>query len=125
MLYGNIHNEFFATQVKLLPAPLAAALEFLRDNEKVLQIEKDQLFDDYNWTDEMYDMLLKTRELTEAHPVFDYMKTVNDNVYDLINNPSKESYNQGTPWTESVEEIKYAVQAELDAANVKLAALKD
>ena len=96
-----------------------------RDNEKVLQIEKDQLFDDYGWTDEMYDMLLTTRELTAAHPVFDYMKTVNDNVYDLINNPSKESYNQGTPWTESVEEIKFAVQSELDAANEKLAALTD
>ncbi|MBR0258326.1 MAG: YhcH/YjgK/YiaL family protein [Synergistaceae bacterium] len=33
MLYGNIHNEFFTTQLKLLPAPLAAALEFLRDND--------------------------------------------------------------------------------------------
>ncbi|MBR0250568.1 MAG: YhcH/YjgK/YiaL family protein, partial [Synergistaceae bacterium] len=33
MLYGNIHNEFFASQLKLLPAPLAAALKFLKDNE--------------------------------------------------------------------------------------------
>ena len=68
-----------------------------RDNEKIKEIEKNQLFDDYGWTDEQYEMLLLTRELTDAHPVFDYVKTVNDNVYDLVNNPSKESYNQGTP----------------------------
>lgn len=33
MLYGNIHNEFFSTQLKILPATLSAALEFLRDND--------------------------------------------------------------------------------------------
>lgn len=33
MLYGNIYNEFFDTQLKLLPAPLAAALRFLKDND--------------------------------------------------------------------------------------------
>lgn len=91
-----------------------------RDNEKAIQIEHDQIFEDYGWTQEMYDMLLKTRELTEQHPVFEYYKAVNDNVYDIILNPSKESYNQGTPWAQTVEEIKYAVQTELDAANEKL-----
>ncbi|MBQ7594211.1 MAG: YhcH/YjgK/YiaL family protein [Synergistaceae bacterium] len=33
MLYGNINNEFFHTQLKLLPAPLASALRFLKDND--------------------------------------------------------------------------------------------
>lgn len=94
-----------------------------RDNEKVQEIERNQIFEDYGWTQEMYDMLLKTRELTAAHPVFEYFKTVNDNLYDLINNPSKETYNQGVSWSETVGEIKYAVEAELEEANKKLAAL--
>ncbi|MBQ3402798.1 MAG: YhcH/YjgK/YiaL family protein [Synergistaceae bacterium] len=33
MLYGNVHNEFFETQLKLLPSPLSAALKYLRDND--------------------------------------------------------------------------------------------
>ena len=33
MLYGNIHNEFFSSQLKLLPIPLASALRFLKDND--------------------------------------------------------------------------------------------
>ena len=33
MLYGNVHNEFFETQLKLLPSPLSAALQDLRDND--------------------------------------------------------------------------------------------
>ncbi|MBO6302916.1 MAG: extracellular solute-binding protein [Ruminiclostridium sp.] len=92
-----------------------------RDNEKVKEIEQNQIFEDYKWTQDMYDMLLKTRELTEQHPVFEYYKAVNDNVYDIILNPSKESYNQGIPWAQTVEEIKYSVQSELDDANKKLA----
>ncbi len=91
-----------------------------RDNEKVKEIEQKQIFEDYGWTQEMYDMLLKTRELTEAHPVFEYYKAINDNVYDCILNPSKESYNQGTPWSDTVGTIKFMVQKELDAANEKL-----
>ena len=33
MLYGNVNNEFFDTQLKLLPAPLAAALKFLKTED--------------------------------------------------------------------------------------------
>ncbi len=33
MLYGSVNSEFFETQLKLLPSPLAAALKFLRDED--------------------------------------------------------------------------------------------
>ena len=33
MLYGNINNEFFTVQLKLLPSPLASALKFLKEND--------------------------------------------------------------------------------------------
>lgn len=94
-----------------------------RDNEKVREIEEKQVFEDYGWTQEMYDMLLKTREITEAHPVFEYFKAVNEDVYGCVLNPSKESYNQGTPWAQTVEEIKYELQSYLDTANEKLDSL--
>jgi len=105
------------------PEGVAAYLDcemICRDSAEVRAIEEAQVFDDYGWTQEMYDMLLKTRELTEAHPVFEYFKAVNDDVYDCVLNPSKESYNQGIPWSQTVEEIKYELQALLDAANEKL-----
>ncbi|MBR5091240.1 MAG: extracellular solute-binding protein [Ruminiclostridium sp.] len=94
-----------------------------RDNEKVKEIEQNQIFEDYGWTQEMYDMLLKTRELTNEHPVFEYFKAVNDDVYDCVLNPSKETYNQGTPWSQTVEEIKYELQSYLDTANEKIDSL--
>ena len=33
MLYGNINNEFFSSQLEILPKPLASALRFLKDND--------------------------------------------------------------------------------------------
>ena len=35
MLYGNVNNEFFETQLKLLPSPLAAALNFLKHEDLI------------------------------------------------------------------------------------------
>jgi len=35
MIFGNVNNEFFATQCKLLPKPLAAALSFLKSTDLV------------------------------------------------------------------------------------------
>ncbi len=106
------------------PKGVAAYLDCVmicRDNETAKQIEYDQIFEDYKWTDEMYEMLLKTREMTEAHPVFEFYTAVNDTVNDLVNNPMKETYNAGVAWAETKETIKMAVQAELDSVNQKLA----
>lgn len=105
------------------PEGVAAYLDcemICRDSDKVKEIERNQIFEDYGWTEEMYEMLLKTRELTDEHPVFEYFKAVNDDVYDCVLNPSKESYNAGTPWSQTSEEIRYELQTLLDTANEKL-----
>ena len=105
------------------PEGVAAYLDCLmicRDNEVATKIEQEQIFEYYQWTDEMYDMLLKTRELTEQHPVIEFYTAVNDTVNDLVNNPIKETYNAGIAWSETKESIKFAVQAELDSFNKKL-----
>ena len=105
------------------PEGVAAYLDCLmicRENEVATKIEKDQIFEDYQWTDTMYDMLLKTREMTEQAPVIEFYTAVNDTVNDLVNNPMKETYNAGISWTETKESIKMALQAELDSFNTKL-----
>lgn len=105
------------------PEGVAAYLDCLmicRDNEVATKIEKEQIFEDYKWTDTMYDMLLKTRDMTEQAPVIEFYTAVNDTINDLVNNPMKETYNAGIAWSETKESIKVAVQAELDSFNTKL-----
>lgn len=105
------------------PKGVAAYLESImlcRDNEAVQAMEQEQIFEDYGWSQDMYDMLLKTRKMTEEHPMIEFYTAVNDTVNDLINNPMKETYNAGVAWSETKESIKMAVQAELDAINNKM-----
>ena len=94
-----------------------------RDNEKVKEIEENQLFNEYGWTQEMYDMLIHARELTDAHPVFDYQKTINDDLYGELNEETKASYNHGTPWGDTVDALADLTQTYIDEANERLAAL--
>ena len=91
-----------------------------RDNETALEIEHSQIFEDYQWTETMYNMLLKTREMTEEAPVIEFYTAVNGTVNDLVNNPIKETYNAGVAWSETKESIKMALQSELDSVNTKI-----
>lgn len=91
-----------------------------RDSEVAKKIEQEQIFEDYQWTQEMYDMLQTVKDMTEEHPVIEFYTAVNDNVNDLINNPMKEGYNNEVPWSQTKESIKMAVQKELDTVNGKL-----
>ncbi len=92
-----------------------------RDSEIAKEIGKKQAFEEYGWTQEQYDMLETVRELTNANPVIEMYNAVNDAVAGYINNPMKECYNSGASWTQTREQIRSAVQAELDDANAKLA----
>ena len=105
------------------PEGVAAYLDCLmicRDNETALEIEHSQIFEDYQWTETMYNMLLKTREMTEEAPVIEFYTAVNDTVNDLVNNPIKETYNAGVAWSETKESIKMALQSELDSVNTRI-----
>lgn len=105
------------------PEGVAAYLDSLmicRDNETAKSIEKAQTFEDYKWTEGMYEMLLKAREMTEQHPAIEFYTAVNETVNDLVNNPMKETYNAGVSWTETKESIKMALQAEIDSVNKKM-----
>lgn len=94
-----------------------------RDSEAAKEIGMRQAFDEYGWTQEQWDMYQKIREMTAEHPVIEMYNAVNDAVAGYINNPMKEGYNNGASWTQTREQIRAAVQAELDDANAKLAAI--
>lgn len=96
-----------------------------RDSEAAKEIGKRQAFDEYGWTQEQWDMLETVRDLTNEHPVIEMYNAVNDAVAGYINNPMKEGYNSGASWTQTKEQIRAAVQAELDDANAKLEKLAD
>lgn len=107
------------------PEGVAAYLDcamICRDNETVKELELKQTFEDYQWTQEMYDMLLRVRKMTEEHPMVEFYSAVNETVNDIVNNPMKESYNAGIAWSETKESIKMQLQAELDTVNQKLEA---
>jgi hypothetical protein len=91
-----------------------------RDDERAIEIGKNQLFEDYGWTEEMYDMLVTTQKLTEQHPMIDFYAGVNTTLYDLLNNPTQQTFNNGESWTQTRESIYNAVQAEVDDANAKI-----
>ena len=46
--------------------------------------------------------------------------SLNGNITDLLSNNIKNSFNAGTPWTETKDSIIFAVESELDAVNAKL-----
>lgn len=68
MLYGNVHNEFFETQLKLLPSPLSAALKYLRDND--MKAHEPGKFDiNLDGTDMILQVLdLETKPRNELRP---------------------------------------------------------
>lgn len=92
----------------------------IRDNEEAKQIAKDQLFENYGWTEDMWDMLQVAKEYTAQHPVIEFYGAVSAELNDLVNNPMKQSYNAGESWTQTKETINMSVQSEVDKANAKL-----
>lgn len=91
-----------------------------RDDERAKEISKNQLFEDYGWTQEMYDNLMNIQDLTEQHPMIDFYQGVTANLYDLLNNSTQDTFNNGVSWTQTRESIFSAVQAEVDTANTKI-----
>ncbi len=91
------------------------------NSEEAEQITKDQYFNEYGWTDEMWEMRNTIFELVRKNPVFDFYTGISDLMTDALDNPSKEAYHQNnTSWTKTREEIYNSVQSEVDTANKAL-----
>ena len=85
-----------------------------------LEIQKKQFYEEYKWTEEMMDMYLKVKEMTNEHPVIDFYGAVSASLYGYIHNPMKEAFNSGASWAQTKESIKGAAEGEIDKANTAL-----
>ena len=106
------------------PEGVAAYLQCARiaqSDDRVAEIAKQQYMEDYSWTEEMYESLVKTKEMTNEHPMIEFYSAVSPDLYDIMNNPIKDSFNNGASWAQTKESIKGSVEAELDKANARLA----
>ena len=90
-------------------------------SEEGEKITKEQYFNEYGWTEAMWEMRENIYELLEEHPAFDFYNGVSAELFEALNNPSKESYHvNNVSWTQTREEIYNTVQSEVDKANSKL-----
>lgn len=92
-------------------------------DESVQSVNEEQLRENYHWTDEMIEMDSYISELTNAHPVVDFYASVNNDVYDLLNNSIKDSSYNGSDWYQTRESLNGAIQAYVDEMNETLQAL--
>lgn len=110
MLCSGAQNpEGFAA---LMYSEMAAA-----SSEEGEQITKEQYFNDYGWTDDMWEMREVMYDLLNENPVFDFYRGVSQDTFDNLDNPSKDAYHNGTSWTQTRETIFGAIQSEVDKAN--------
>lgn len=88
-----------------------------RDNAKAKEIDEKSFKEDYHWTDEMLNDLEEIRKLTREHPMFEFYQSATTKLNDLVNNPIKETYNNGTAWASTKDSYKVMIQKELDGIN--------
>ncbi|MDE6579823.1 MAG: ABC transporter substrate-binding protein [Ruminiclostridium sp.] len=81
------------------------------------QITKDQYFNEYGWTDSMWEMRNTMFEMVRENPVYDFMGGVSSDCYDALNNPSKDAFHNGASWIQTRETIYDRVQLEVDNVN--------
>ena len=90
-------------------------------SEEAEKITKEQYFNEYGWTDSMWEMRNTMFKMVKEHPVFDFLNGISDTVFDNIDNPSKDAYHNGNSWVQTRETIYSVIQSEIDQANAALA----
>lgn len=86
-------------------------------SDEAEQISKDQYFNEYGWTEEMWDMFNNIYDMAKEHPVFNFMGGVSQDMSTTLDNYSKNAYHSGASWTQGREEIFESIQSEVDKAN--------
>lgn len=87
------------------------------DSDEAEQITKDQYFNEYGWSEDMWEMRETMYDLLEKNPVFDFFEGISFEMKSYLSDPSKKAYHQGESWTSTMESIYNYVQSEVDKAN--------
>ena len=89
-------------------------------SEESEKITKEQYFNEYGWTDSMWEMRNTMFKMVREHPVFDFQNGISDMVFENIDNPSKDASHNGNSWIQTRETIYSVIQSEIDQANTAL-----
>lgn len=87
------------------------------DSDEAEQITKDQYFNEYGWSEDMWEMRETMYDLLDKNPVFDFYLGISIEMKEYLDDPSKKAYHQGESWTSTMESIYNFVQSEVDKAN--------
>lgn len=89
-------------------------------NEKTREIANEQLYTDYGWTEEMYNMKFELDEITAKNPVFDFYTGVSTDLTNIIDSGTTgirvSTTGQGT-WAQVVEANYSAVDTLINEVN--------
>ena len=86
-------------------------------DENALAITEKQYREDYGWTDEMFEMWYKVRELTDANPVVSLHMGLPTEVAAIVDDSIKQASFSGKDWNVTREEISALTQTTVDDLN--------
>ncbi len=86
-------------------------------DESALAITEKQYREDYGWTDEMFEMWYKVRELTDANPVVSLHMGLPSEVAAIVDDSIKQASFNGKDWNVTREEISALTQTTVDDLN--------
>ncbi len=86
-------------------------------DENALAITVNQYREDYGWTDEMFEMWYKVRELTDANPVVSLHMGLPSEVAAIVDDSIKQASFSGKDWNVTREEISALTQTTVDDLN--------
>lgn len=86
-------------------------------DESALAITEKQYREDYGWTDEMFEMWYKVRELTDANPVVSLHMGLPSEVAAIVDDSIKQASFNGTDWAVTRETISGLTQTTVDELN--------
>ena len=101
--------------IKYLECKLVAAT-----NEKTKELGRQQLINDYGWSDEMIEMKDKVAEITNEAPVFDFYNGGDDDMKSILDSGEagvRSALAQGIEWSETRAAIEETIDAMIEAYN--------
>ena len=92
----------------------------LLEDESALAITEKQYREDYGWTDEMFEMWYKVREMTDENPVVSLHMGLPTDVAAIVDDGIKQASFNGTDWAVTRESMSELTQQTVDELNAKI-----
>lgn len=89
-------------------------------DESALAITEKQYREDYGWTDEMFEMWYKVREMTDENPVVSLHMGLPTDVAAIVDDGIKQASFNGTDWAVTRESMSELTQQTVDELNAKI-----